>query len=139
MLKDSFINRMLSKKNKAQGDKYSSMSDSDLRAHAKDLKSKIPYARSQGTLVGGAVHDAWRAAQNEIEKRSKKRSVYEEAPANAIGGGNIAGAGVGPAGEPGVGPAAHRRHRRRNAANAPDPVMAPTMRRKTFSQFMRGE
>ena len=33
---------------------------------------------------------------------SKIRRLNEEAPANAVGGGHIAGVGVGPQGEPGV-------------------------------------
>lgn len=57
----------------------------------------------------------------------------EEAPTNAIGGGNIAGAGIGPSGEPGVGPRAMRRYKRKNQQQAPR-----SAGRKTFSQFVGG-
>ena len=45
--------------------------------------------------------------------------MKEEAPVNAVGGGNIAGMGVGPQGEPGVGPKAMKRYKDKNAAAAP--------------------
>ena len=37
-----------------------------------------------------------------ISKIRQVRTLNEEAPANAVGGGHIAGVGVGPQGEPGV-------------------------------------
>lgn len=58
--------------------------------------------------------------------------MKEEAPANAVGGGNIAGIGVGPQGEPGVKPKAMKKYKERNAAQA------PKVGRKTFTQFMQG-
>ena len=36
------------------------------------------------------------------QRKAEKRRLKEEAPANAVGGGHIAGVGVGPQGEPGV-------------------------------------
>lgn len=65
--------------------------------------------------------------------------MQEEAPANAVGGGNIAGMGVGPQGEPGVRPKAMSRYKRKNQAEAPDPVMSPVMKRKSFTQFAKGK
>jgi hypothetical protein len=59
--------------------------------------------------------------------------MNEEAPANAVGGGNIAGMGVGPQGEPGVGKKAHKKHKDRNAA------AAPKAGRKSFAIFMKGK
>lgn len=57
----------------------------------------------------------------------------EEAPANAVGGGNIAGMGVGAQGEPGVGKKAHKKYKDKNAAEA------PKAGRKSFSMFMKGK
>jgi hypothetical protein len=60
-----------------------------------------------------------------------RRKLNEDgAPANAAGGGNIAGLGVGAAGEPGVSVAAQRRHQRQNADAAP--IMGNILRRKTL-------
>jgi hypothetical protein len=56
----------------------------------------------------------------------------EGAPANAVGGGNIAGVGVGPQGEPGVGPKAMKKYRDKNADEA------PKAGRKTLAMFMQG-
>ena len=59
--------------------------------------------------------------------------MEEEAPVNAVGGGNIAGMGVGPNGEPGLKPKAMSKYKRKNAAEAPTPG------RKTFSAFLKGK
>ena len=40
--------------------------------------------------------------------------VPEEAPANSAGGGNIAGIGVGPDGEPGITPSAAQKYKKKN-------------------------
>ena len=138
MLEENILKKLFTKKkiktsDEKLRDKHAAMSDSELKAHAAELKSKIPNARSQGSLVGGAVHDAWRSAQNEIEKRARIKSIGEEAPANAVGGGNIAGMGVGPQGEPGVTPKAMKRYKDKNAA------AAPKAGRKSFSVFMKGK
>lgn len=138
MLDENIVKRLFTKKKTKTSDeklrdKHASMSDSELKDHAAELKSKIPHAKSQGSLVGGAVHDAWRAAQNEIEKRSRIKSIGEEAPANAVGGGNIAGIGVGAQGEPGVGKKAHKKYKAKNAA------AAPKAGRKSFAIFMKGK
>lgn len=45
--------------------------------------------------------------------------MEEEAPANVVGGGNIAGVGVGPDGEPGLQPKAIRKYKRKNKERAP--------------------
>ncbi len=67
------------------------------------------------------------------------KSLEEEAPANAVGGGNIAGMGVGAKGEPGVRPKAMSRYKRRNQAEAPSPIMSPVMKRKSFTEFLKGK
>jgi len=58
--------------------------------------------------------------------------MNEEAPANSVGSGKIAGMGVGAQGEPGVGPKAMKRYKDKNAAEA------PKAGRKTFTTFMQG-
>tara|TARA_B100000003_G_C10832268_1_gene331442 strand:- start:321 stop:524 length:204 start_codon:yes stop_codon:yes gene_type:complete len=42
------------------------------------------------------------------------RNMMEDAPANAVGGGNIAGLGVGPQGEPPGIPASKKKKKKRN-------------------------
>lgn len=65
--------------------------------------------------------------------------MQEEAPVNAVGGGNIAGMGVGKDGEPGVRPKAMSKYKRKNAQEAPSPIITPMGRRKTFAQFIQGK
>jgi hypothetical protein len=60
--------------------------------------------------------------------RIRKKLNEEGAPANAAGGGNIAGLGIGAAGEPGISVAAQRKHQRTNAS----PIMGDILRRKTL-------
>lgn len=63
------------------------------------------------------------------------KDLIEEAPANNVGSGNIAGAGVGPDGEPGV---KRTKYQKKNEEEAPEPVMSPIQRRKSFREFMKG-
>ena len=63
----------------------------------------------------------------------RKKGLPEEAPTNSVGGGKIAGMGVGTQGEPGVGPKAMKRYKDKNAA------AAPKAGRKAFSIFMQGK
>ena len=46
-----------------------------------------------------------------------ERAFEEDAPANAVGGGNVAGLGVGAQGEPGITPKAARKYKRKNQKN----------------------
>lgn len=66
-----------------------------------------------------------------------KKYTTEEAPTNAVGGGNIAGTG-GLGGEPGVTPKWMKKHKEENVRNAPSPIMSPVQKRKTFTQFIQG-
>jgi hypothetical protein len=71
-------------------------------------------------------------------KRLAKRGMAatlakEEVPANNAGGGNIAGIGVGPKGEPGVTRSAMNKYKKKNTEGA------PKAGRKTLSLFMQGE
>lgn len=61
--------------------------------------------------------------------------MNEEAPTNAIGSGNIAGSG-GAGGEPGVKKTSYKK---KNAAEAPDPVMSAGPLRRSFKQFIQGK
>lgn len=66
-------------------------------------------------------------------------NLKEDAPVNAVGGGNIAGIGVGSKGEPGVKPKAMSKYKRKNAQEAPSPILNSIGRRKSFSQFIQGK
>lgn len=57
--------------------------------------------------------------------------LHEEAPTNSAGGGNIAGIGVGPNGEPGVKPKTMAKYKDKNKREAPK-------LRKTFKEFISG-
>ena len=57
------------------------------------------------------------------------KKVYEDAPVNNVGGGGIAGVGVGPAGEPGVSVKAQKK-RYGQTKSIPTPVIINMMRRK---------
>jgi len=63
----------------------------------------------------------------------RKKGLPEEAPVNAVGGGNIHGIGVGPKGEPGVTPKDMKRYKDKNSQDAPNAG------RKSFSIFMQGK
>ena len=52
-----------------------------------------------------------------MKKLIKKVSVEEEAPANNVGGGNIAGLGVGAKGEPGLNPKQRLSYKKKNAVD----------------------
>jgi len=47
-----------------------------------------------------------------------EKAFEEDAPANAVGGGNVAGLGVGDQGEPGITPKAARKYKRKNQEKA---------------------
>lgn len=71
----------------------------------------------------------------------KHAGIHEDAvaagsPANAVGGGNVAGVGVGPQGEPGV---LRTKYKDKNKAEAPSPIMEPMQKRKSFTQFTKGK
>ena len=46
--------------------------------------------------------------------KSFKEFLNEDAPANAVSGGAVAGLGVGPDGEPGVSQKAHKNYKKKN-------------------------
>lgn len=83
-------------------------------------KAKVR-ARAAGRKYPNLVDNVWAAR------------MQEEAPANAAGGGNVAGMGVGPDGEPGVTPKAIKKYKDNNASEA------PKAGRKSFSLFMQGK
>lgn len=70
--------------------------------------------------------------QREAKAGKYAWAMKEDAPVNAVGGGNIAGIGVGPKGEPGIKPKAMSKYKRKNAQQA------PKAGRKTFTQFLQG-
>jgi hypothetical protein len=56
-------------------------------------------------------------------------TIKEDAPTNNVGSGAIAGAGIGPMGEPGVSKKAQRK-RQRNEKSTPTPVIINMLKRK---------
>lgn len=83
-MNEEILKKIFGKKEKKSSgdrlyDKHKAMSDSELRSHAAELKAKIPGAKAAGSLVGGAIHDAWRSAQNEIDRRARVKAIGEEA------------------------------------------------------------
>lgn len=62
--------------------------------------------------------------------------INEDGPVNAVGGGAIAGVGIGAQGEPGVMPAALNRYKRKNQQQAPSPVLGNMQKRMTFKDFV---
>ena len=62
------------------------------------------------------------------DKVSHNAKISEDAPTNSVGSGNIAGAGVGPQGEPGV-------SKKKQARNK-SPVLFPMMMRKTVPNLV---
>lgn len=64
------------------------------------------------------------------------KQFLEDAPTNMVGGGNIAGTGVGADGEPGVTKSAMTKYKRKNIKNAPKGViMDPLLRRKFIDRW----
>ena len=80
-----------------------------------------------GNPIKNVARHLAKKAMNDFTKKNE-----EVQPANAVGGGKIAGMGVGPQGEPGVGPKAMKRYKSKNAAKA------PKAGRKTLAMFMQG-
>lgn len=62
-----------------------------------------------------------------------RTTIGEDAPVNAVGGGHIAGVGIGPKGEPPVRKGPMDKYKKKNAAEA------PKAGRKTFTQFLQGK
>lgn len=62
-----------------------------------------------------------------------KKYQKEDAPVNAVGGGNIAGMGVDKPGKPGSGEPGVYLKKKKNV------VMAPTMKRKSLTDFIKGK
>jgi hypothetical protein len=111
----------------------------DLPNMLKDLRSKKKSHANMRREYGGS----WKRLQSRTAAEHGydynrdhllqvgQKHMEEEAPANSVGGGKIAGMGVGPQGEPGVGPKAMKRYKDKNAAEA------PKAGRKAFSLFMK--
>lgn len=72
-------------------------------------------------------------ASKAIHRKMENHSMKEDAPANNVGGGGIAGVGVGPNGEPGVSKKAQRKHNKDQST--PTSVILGMLRRKAPSQL----
>lgn len=90
-----------------------------------------------GKKIGG--HNTKRDAVATWHKLTNRVNEDAVAPTNSAGGGNIAGIGVGPKGEPGVSPKVMSKYKRGNQDDAPSTIMAPMQQRKTLKQFMQGD
>jgi hypothetical protein len=99
--------------------------------HAKSLHGMLKPDTDLPEWVQSKITLAYDYMQTAADYMSTEMS--EEAPVNAVGGGNIAGIGVGPKGEPGVKPKAMKKYKNKNAAEA------PKAGRKSFSLFMQGK
>jgi len=96
----------------------------------KRLLEKIPGGRSRLASYAAAlwlIKEGENRSANMLTEESLENELLEymkfveenfdfeeEAPANAVGGGNIAGVGVGPDGEPGFTPSAMNKYKRKN-------------------------
>ena len=104
---------------------------------------KTPHTHKDGKWKCGLCgHETTKRTYNSKKNKDMEdliKKLSEDAPANAVGGGNIAGMGVGPQGEPGVRPKALKRYKDKNAAEAPDPVMSAGPLRRSFKQFSKGK
>ena len=110
-----------------------------------DEGKTIPYVKE----VKNGDKTAWKAANKhgrikyfgtEFKPSAIKHAgISEESiggtPANIVGGGKVAGVGVGPQGEPGV---IRSKYAKKNQAEAPSPIMEPMQKRKTFKEFTKG-
>ena len=105
--------------------------------HAKQLHDMLEPDTDLPEWVQSKITLAYDYIQTATDYMSTE--MNEEAPANSVGGGKVAGMGVGSQGEPGVTPKAMSRYKKKNAAEAPSPIMAPTMRRKSFGEFVKGK
>lgn len=104
--------------------------------HAKQLHDMLEPDTDLPEWVQSKITLAYDYMQTAADYMSTEMS--EEAPANTVGGGNIAGMGVDKpgrpgSGEPGVSPKAMKKYKDQNAAEA------PKAGRKTFSMFMQGK
>lgn len=85
-------------------------------------------------IISDAVHhNSSKVNSAKYHKSAGWSRLKEDAPVNAVGGGAIAGVGIGPNGEPPMRKPAMDKYRKRNAAEA------PKAGRKTFMQFIQGK
>lgn len=99
--------------------------------HAKQLHDKLEPSTDLPEWVQSKITLAYDYIQTASDYMATE--MKEEAPVNAVGGGNIAGIGVGPKGEPGVKPKAMAKYKRKNAEEAPE------VGRRSFKLFMQGK
>lgn len=106
-----------------------------LVANLKKLLAKVPFGRSRLASFAAAalllreyknggeeksleiLEEELTSMYNELVELKEER-VEEDAPANNAGGGNIAGIGVGPDGEPGVMPRKKKKYKKDNELGA---------------------
>lgn len=96
-----------------------------LIANLKKLLGKVPGGKTRIASFAAALlllreqnidPDNMELLSEKLEEYMEEaHMLMEEMPTNAVGGGNIAGLGVGPQGEPGVSVAKQKRHKKRIA------------------------
>lgn len=77
-----------------------------------DVYSPKAYAQHRAMIMGQYDKQGKKVA--DYSSKFKYESVQEDAPAVNVGGGNIAGLGVGPQGEPGLTPSQMKRYKKKN-------------------------
>lgn len=105
--------------------------------HAKQLHDKLEPDTDLPEWVQSKITLAYDYIQTASDYMSTE--MQEEAPTMSVGTGKIAGMGVGPQGEPGVKPKAMSKYKRKNAQEAPSPILSSVGRRKNFTQFIQGK
>lgn len=98
------------------------------KKHVDEHGGKFDYVSDKGVAFTFDDHDkAERFHRKNQQHFGLGSDLHEEAPANAAGGGGVAGIGVGQDGEPGVTPNAQKKYQKKNKAQAVIP----------FRTFMR--
>jgi hypothetical protein len=101
---------------------YIKFAKKDVRQSGKDYIRSSQWGDDKMKQDANKITDKrYKGINQAVDKLTK-----EEAPVNAVGGGNIAGLGVGPQGEPGV----YKKKKK-------DLVISPMEKRKSFKDFVK--
>jgi len=137
--KSKMLDDMINKFNEAKDDKEygyeGEMAMSQLKgiiSHAKQLHDMLEPDTDLPEWVQSKLTLAYDYMQTVTDYMSTELDE-DAAPTNNAGGGKIAGMGVGPQGEPGVTPKAMQRYKKKN-----NPILQPVNKRKSLSDFVRG-
>jgi hypothetical protein len=102
----------------------------DFKKHVTAHGGELDYVSDKGVAFKFKSHSQaaafHRGVQSRFRELDSEHDMHEDAPVNAVGGGNIAGVGVGPKGEPGV----YKKKKK-------DLVILPMEKRKSFKDFVK--